>query len=54
MEFNNAGLSTSETAGLEPVKKEELRELLKDVSDSELQKFLEQTSGGLEDISLLN
>ncbi len=54
VEFNNAGLSTSETAGLEPVKKEELRDLLKDVSDSELQKFLEQTSGGLEDISLLN
>jgi hypothetical protein len=54
IEFNDAGLSTSETAGLEPVKKEELRELLKDVSDSELKEFLEQTSDGLDDISLLN
>jgi hypothetical protein len=54
VEFNDAGLNASETAGLEPVKKEEVRELLKDVSDRELMEFLQQTSDELDDISILN
>jgi len=54
VEFNDAGLNTSETAGLQPVMKDELKELLKDVSDRELKDFLEQSSDGLDDISLLN
>lgn len=54
VEFSEAGLSTSETAGLQPIKKDEVRELLMDVSDSELREFLEQTSGGVDDILLSN
>ena len=54
VEFSDAGLNGSETAGLQPVKKDEIRELLQDVSDSELKEFLDQTSDGLDDISLLN
>lgn len=54
VEFSDAGLNTSETAGLHPVKNEEINDLLKDVTDSELKDFLEKTSDGLGEFSLLN
>ena len=50
VEFSDAGLTTGETAGLQPVKKEEIRELLINISDTELKEFLEQTSDGVNDI----
>ena len=54
VEFNDAGLTSIENTGLLPVKKEELKELLSDVSDNELKNFLEQTSDGVHDILMLN
>ena len=54
VEFNDAGLTSIENTGLLPVKKEEVRELLNDVSDNELKNFLEQTSDGVHDILMLN
>ena len=54
VEFNDAGLTATENAGLLPVKKEEVRELLRDVSDNELKDFLEHTSDDTQDMLMLN
>ena len=54
VESTDAGLNANETADLQPVKKEEIKDLLKDVSDNDLKKFLEQTSDGGDDILSLN
>jgi hypothetical protein len=51
VELSDAVLTGSETAGLQPVKKEEVKELLINVSDNELKEFLEQTSDGVNDIT---
>ena len=52
--LSDAGSIVGEAAGLQPVKKEEVSELLLDVSDSDLKEFLKQISDDVDDISILN
>lgn len=49
-----SALSTQEIAKVLPEKTEELKDLLKDVSDTELQDFLDQTSNADESILMVN
>jgi hypothetical protein len=54
VELGDGVLNGNETAGMEPVRKEELREMLKDVSDVVLKDFLNQASGSVDDNLFLN
>jgi hypothetical protein len=54
IEMNDVTLNGNETAGMQPVKKDELLEMLKDVSAREIKEFLEQTAGNGDETLMLN
>ncbi|MDP9230775.1 MAG: hypothetical protein M3O67_08900 [Bacteroidota bacterium] len=54
VQFSDAGLNENDIAKVQPQKTDEVNELLKDVSDTDLQEFLDQTSDTEEDGSSMN
>lgn len=54
IELNDVTLNGNETVGMQPVKKDELLEMLKDVSAREMKEFLEQTAGNGDETLMLN